>query len=33
VSQTPDELAFADLGTKTMLANVESWDEEPVTEA
>jgi metal-responsive CopG/Arc/MetJ family transcriptional regulator len=31
--QKPDELAFADLGMQTMLANVESWDDEPVTDA
>ncbi len=31
--QTTDELAFADLGMQTMLANVESWDDEPVTDA
>ena len=27
--QTADELAWVDLGTHTMLANLEPWDEEP----
>jgi hypothetical protein len=27
--QTADELAHAELGTRTLLANLEPWDEEP----
>jgi predicted transcriptional regulator len=27
--QTADELALADLSTRTMLANLEPWDEKP----
>ena len=27
--QTPADLAFAELGTRTMLANLEPWEEQP----
>jgi len=27
--QTADELAYAELGTRTMLANLNTWDDEP----
>ena len=30
--QTAEELAYAELGTRTMLANAGPWDEEPTSE-